>query len=153
MNGGLVEWDDFLTQVESGAFDAVWVTGAYPDAWHDEATAQKFAAVPLLIVQDLLPSPLWNIATWRLPSAAYAEREGSFVNYQDRLQSFRWSIRPPAGVMIEGRLYWRLLGEKGMYNARQTMLEIAGEINFFAPARREVPDTGIDLKAVQLAAV
>jgi NADH-quinone oxidoreductase subunit G len=151
MNGGLVEWDDFLAQVESGEFDAVWLTGAYPDAWHDAATATKFESVSLLIVQDLLPSPLWDRATWRLPCAAYAEREGSFVNYNDRLQSFKWAIRPPAGVMVEGRLYWRLLGEKGLYNARQVMLEVSGEFNYFAPARREVPDVGIDLKTAMLA--
>ncbi len=151
MNGGLVAWDEFVSQVENGRYDAVWVTGAYPEAWHDESTAQKFANVPLLIVQDLFASPLWNMATWRLPSAAYAEREGSFVNHADRLQSFSWAIRPPAGVMVEGRLYWRLLGEKGLYNARQVMLELAGELNYFAPARREVPELGIDLKTAQLA--
>ncbi|MBW3596291.1 MAG: 2Fe-2S iron-sulfur cluster binding domain-containing protein [Planctomycetes bacterium] len=151
MNGGLVTWDDFLGRVEAGEFDVVWITGAYPDAWHDEATAEKFDSVALLIVQDLFPSPLWDRATWRLPSAAFAEREGSFVNHADRLQSFKWAIRPPASVMVEGRLYWRLLGEKGLYNARQVMLEMAGEFNYFAPAHREIPETGVDLKVTQLA--
>ncbi len=151
MNGGLVAWDDFLARAEAGEFDAVWITGAYPEPWHDEATAQRLAEVPLLIVQDLLPSPLWSIATWRLPSAAYAERDGSFVNHADRLQSFQWAIRPPAGVMVEGRLYWRLLGEKGLYNARSAMLEVANEINYFAPAHHEPPPLGIDLKTSQLA--
>jgi NADH-quinone oxidoreductase subunit G len=151
MNGGLVEWDEFLGRAAAGEFDAVWLSGAYPDAWHDEATAASLANVPVLVMQDLFPSPLWDRATWRLPAAAYAEREGSYVNYNDRLQSFKWAIRPPAGVMIEGRLLWRLLGEKGLYNARQVMLELSGEIGYFAPARREVPDVGIDLKAAQLA--
>jgi NADH-quinone oxidoreductase subunit G len=151
MNGGLMAWDEFLGNLATGEFDAVWVTGAYPDSWIDDDTAARFENVPLLIVQDLFPSPLWDRATWRLPCAAFAEREGSFVNYNDRLQSFKWAVRPPAGVMVEGRLYWRLLGEKGLYNARQVMLEVSGEMIYFAPALKEVPDLGMDLKTAMLA--
>ncbi len=58
----------------------------------------------LLIVQDLFDSPLWRRATYQLPGASFAERAGSYVNFNDRLQSFDWAIRPPAGVWVEGPL-------------------------------------------------
>jgi hypothetical protein len=47
------------------------------------------------------------------------------VNFADRLQSFEWAIRPPAGVWVEGSLYWRLLGRKGLYNPRAVLSEAA----------------------------
>ena len=43
----------------------------------------------LLVVQDLFPSPLSQRATYVLPGAAYAERDGSYVNRADRLQSLQ----------------------------------------------------------------
>ena len=76
------------------------------------------AALELLIVQDMFASPLWRAATYQLPGAAFAERAGSYVNFADRLQSFTWAIRPPAGVRVEGQLYWELLGHARLVQCR-----------------------------------
>ena len=108
-------------------------------------------AVELVIVQDLFASPVWNQATYQLPGAAFAEREGSYVNRVDRLQSFRWAIRPPAGVIVEGPLSWQLLGMPGMYNARHVLDEVARENIYFSAVADAVPEGGIDLKVNLLA--
>jgi NADH-quinone oxidoreductase subunit G len=107
--------------------------------------------VKLLIVQDCFASPLWERADYQLPGATFAEREGSYVNATDRLQSFGWAVRPPAGVMVEGRLYWQLLGRPGMYRAKEVLAEIAREITAFSAAAQGVAETGVDLKVNQLA--
>ncbi len=112
---------------------------------------QKFAAIDLLIVQDMFDSPLWQAATYQLPGAGFAERAGSYVNYAGRLQSFTWAIRPPAGVWVEGQLYWALLGMRGLYNARKVLDEIAVEIPAFNAAAGEISPMGIDLRVNQLA--
>ena len=100
----------------------------------------------------MFDSPLWQRATYQLPGASFAERDGSYVNCNDRLQSFAWAIRPPAGVWVEGHLYWRLLGRKGMYNPRSVLSEVAAEIIYFAAAGGEVPPVGVDLKVNLLTA-
>ena len=74
------------------------------------------------------------------------------MNFADRLQSFTWSIRPPAGVMPEGPLFWRMLKKPGMFNARKVMETVAREVTYFAAASHPIPKTGIDLKINQLAA-
>src|SRR5207245_4414713 len=104
-----------------------------------------------MIVQDCFHSPLYEKATVKLPGATFAEREGSYVNSQDRLQSFRWAIRPPAGVLTEGQLYWQLLKKPGLYRAREVLDDIAREMAYFSAAAEGVPDVGIDLKVNQLA--
>jgi len=146
---GLLNWGDFLSQADS--FGAVWVTGGYQASWHDAPVVDRLAGVKTLIVQDCLPSPLWDAATYQVPGATFAEREGSYVNAQDRLQSFRWAIRPPAGVRTEGQLYWQLLKQPGLYRASEVMGEIAREIGYFSAAARGVPEVGVDLKVNQLA--
>ena len=152
MGDGFTSWDEFLTgPLASRELGAVWVSGGYPTDWNDDQTAAKFAGLRELVVQDTFASPLWERATFQLPGAAFAEREGSYVNFADRLQSFSWAVRPPAGVMLEGRLYWRLLGEPGMYAAPGVLAEAAREILYFSAAIRPAPDVGVDLKVNLLA--
>ena len=150
--GRMVTLSDLLEEVDAGEVQALWVSGGYKTDWIDEATAARFEPLALLVVQDLFDSPLWRRADFQLPGAAFAERDGSYVNHADRLQSATWAIRAPAGVQVEGRLYWRLLEMSGMYGARAVLSEMAGQIGYFAAAAGEIPPTGVDLKVTQLAA-
>jgi NADH-quinone oxidoreductase subunit G len=151
LGGELLNWGDFLARAEAEAFGAVWVTGGYKSHWNDDGAVGSLANSKLLIVQDCFGSPLWERADYQLPSATFAEREGSYVNYQDRLQSFKWAIRPPQGVKTEGQLYWQLLGRTGLYKAADVLEEIGREIPYFAAALGGVAEVGVDLKVNQLA--
>ncbi len=151
--GTLLTWDDFLTRLDQGDIDTAWVTAGYKKNWIDEETAARFSSLDTLILQDLFVSPLWDRATFQLPGASFAEREGSYVNYADRLQSFRWAVRPPAGVMVDGQLVWRLLEKTGLYNARQVLTEVSRELAYFTAAACDIPEHGVELKMDELAAV
>ena len=120
----------------------MWVSGGYKEPWIDEAAARRFEQVPLLVVQDLFTSPLMERATYALPAAAFAEREGSYVNRDDRLQTADMAVRPPWGVRTEGSLYWQMLGRKGLYNARAVLDDLSREILYFAPATGADPRDG-----------
>jgi NADH-quinone oxidoreductase subunit G len=137
---------EFLPQLEAGAVQGVWLAGGYKRDWIDQATAARFERLKLLVVQDLFPSPLSELATYLLPGPAYAERDGSYVNHADRLQAAPWAIRPPLGVRTEGSLLWELLGRKGLYNSRAVLEEAAREILFFSAAIVPVPEWGVDLR-------
>jgi predicted molibdopterin-dependent oxidoreductase YjgC len=127
------------------------VTGGYRLPWNDEPAADRFANIKTLIVQDCFASPLWDRADYQIPSATFAEREGSYVNANSRLQSFRWAIRPPAGVVTEGQLYWQLLKKPGLYRAHEVLNELAREMAYFSAAVEGVPEVGVDLRVNQLA--
>jgi NADH-quinone oxidoreductase subunit G len=152
-SGGKIKtFAELLTELPSGNIKAAWVSGGYPSAdWIDEAAANLFAGLEVLVVQEMFASPLWKIATHQLPGAGFAERAGSYVNFGHRLQSFDWSIRPPAGVWIEGHLYWTMLARRGLYNARAVLAEVAKEIQYFHVAAGEIPLVGVDLRINHLA--
>ncbi len=147
----MVTFDEFLPELDRGAIGGVWVAGGYKDDWIDHAAASRFERLKLLVVQDLFPSPLSQRATRVLPGAAYAERDGSYVNHAGRLQSAAWAIRPPPGVRTEGSLLWDLLGRKGLYDSQAVLQEIAREIVFFSAAAGTIPETGVDLRGNLLA--
>lgn len=151
LQGEVISFDDLLSRLTEENLGAIWLTGGYPNAWIPEDAVEAVSHVPLLIVQDIFASPLWDLATYRLPGVAFAERPGSYVNYADRLQSFDWSVRPPAGTRVEGYVYWRMLGRTGLYNAPAVLQEVAREIGYFAAASGEIPSVGVDLRVNQLA--
>lgn len=137
---------------DTGGVRGAWISGGYREPWIDEATAARLS-FDVLVVQDLFPSPLAERATYALPGAAFAERDGSYVNRNDHLQSMLWAIRPPAGVRPEGTLYWELLGRPGLYNPRSVLPELSAEIGYFsAIGGRPVPENGFNLKINLLAA-
>ncbi len=150
-SGPLTSWPELVSKVAAGEFDTVWVTGAYPHEWVDDEAASAFAKVSQLIVQDIFPSPLVERANWVLPGAAFGERAGSYVNHADRLQSFDWAVRPPQGARTEGSVYWRLLGESGLYRPKEVLREVAATIPYFALAAEPIPELGVDLKLNLLA--
>jgi NADH-quinone oxidoreductase subunit G len=144
--GDCLAFEDFLQILPDAPIWGIWVTGGYPQPMFDARVSHQFEHVDLLIVQDLFATPLWDLATYQLPGAAFAERSGSYVNYADWLQSASWAVRPPAGVWVEGQLYWRLLGRQGLFNARKVLSEVAADVPFFARAEHEVPPTGLSLR-------
>ncbi len=147
----LLTFDDFLNQMQRTELQGVWVSGGYKGPWIDAATARKFDAIPLLIVQDLFPSPLSEIATYTLPGASFAERDASYMNRYDRLQTSRLAVRPPWGVRAEAGLLWQMSGRKGLYSYRAVLDDLCREVLYFAPAAGPLPDVGLDMKINKLA--
>ncbi len=145
--GRLATFDELLAMGRSAEPRAVWISGGYKHDWIDLRAAESLATAECLVVQDLFGSPLTERAGYVLPGAAFAEREGSYVNHADRLQSVLWAIRPPAGVRVEASVFWELLGMPRLVKARQVLDEVAREIAFFAAAAEPVGPLGIDLKA------
>jgi NADH-quinone oxidoreductase subunit G len=154
-------WDDLVAHVRAGNADAAWVTAGYAasagspggegTSWIDADTAAAFAELKCLVVQDLFDSPLAKLATWRLPAAGFAERGGTWINVAHRAQSFAQAIKPPAGVWPEGRLFWNMLGRRGLYDAVAVRRQIAESSAAFAALAGEIPATGVDLRLQQLA--
>jgi len=148
---GVPSFDDLLQELDGGTVRGVWVSGGYKTAWIGQATAHRFERLEVLVVQDLFPSPLSERATHVLPGVAFAERDGSYVNRTDRLQSVARAIRPPLEARAEGRVLWELLGRKGLYDSHAVLEEIAQEIPYFSAIIGPVPETGIDLRGNLLA--
>ncbi|MFO0913431.1 MAG: 2Fe-2S iron-sulfur cluster-binding protein [Pirellulales bacterium] len=150
LTGSVVDHGTWRNSIADDPPGAVWVTGGYPQPVSSAEDAEALASVGVRIVQDLIPGPLWETAHYRLPSAAWPERSGSYVNVQDRLQSFEWAVRPPRGVLADGQLLWRLSGRQGLYQPRTVLSEISQQVGYFAAAAQPVPAVGIDLKVNQL---
>jgi NADH-quinone oxidoreductase subunit G len=150
--GKRLTFEELLPKISAENIQAVWVTAGYQQpVWISEDAVKKLSAADVLVVQDIFNSPLWQAATHRLPSATFAEKEGSYVNFANRLQSVPWAIRPPAGARTEGGVYWRLLGRTGLYQSKVILAEVAQEIPYFRAAADGTSEHGVDLTIGMLA--
>jgi len=68
---------------------------------------EALQALTLLVVSSILPNPTAELAHALLPGLGFAEKTGSFTNYQGRIQRIQPALRPPG----EARPLPEVLGE------------------------------------------
>jgi NADH-quinone oxidoreductase subunit G len=100
-----------------------WIVGGYLSSWISDQTPELLRR-GFRVVQDILPSSLTESADVLLPAAAWAEKDGCWENYQQKIQPFSSAVAPPEGIRREGDIYYKLLGRTGMYNAEQVRAEM-----------------------------
>jgi NADH-quinone oxidoreductase subunit G len=100
-----------------------WIVGGYHSSWISEQTPELLRK-GFRVVQDLLPSSLTESADVLFPAAAWAEKDGCWENYQQKIQPFVSAVAPPEGIRREGDVYYKLLGRTGMYHAEQVRTEM-----------------------------
>ena len=127
----IIPFTTLLEQVRSGEVKSLYVLGGDPEGWvagTDVATLDKLS---LLIVQDLVSSDASAKAHYLLPGAAWAEKEGTFVNHKGLAQAIHRGLRGPDGSRPDGRILLELLGRKELFHAESLRKEIALEIPDF----------------------
>jgi NADH-quinone oxidoreductase subunit G len=133
--GDLVGFDDVVRQAGEGRLQAVYVAAGYPPrpgGWVTPEQAAALGRVPLLVVQDILPSPLVDYARYLVPGATFAEKEGTFVNHAGLAQALHWGVNPPGECRTDGQVFLDLLERRGLLHAPTLRRELAAEVPFFA---------------------
>jgi predicted molibdopterin-dependent oxidoreductase YjgC len=97
-----------VTAAREGRLSCMWVFAhdLFESAWPQAEVQAALAAVPTLIWSGTNANATSALAHWVLPSAAWVEREGTFTNFQGRVQRFRAAV-PPLG---EARPDWEVIG-------------------------------------------
>jgi NADH-quinone oxidoreductase subunit G len=150
--GDLVGFDEVLRQAGEGRLQAAYVVAGYPPrpgGWLRPEQAAALGRVPLLVVQDILPSPLVDFARYLLPGATFAEKEGTFVNHAGLAQAIHWGVNPPGECRTDGQIFLDLLERRGLLHAPALRRELAAEVPFFAPlAAGDLGEYGVRLGEV-----
>jgi len=129
--GGTTLTFDELVGRRAGEFSAGWMVGGYPGEWVDQRIEKLAKSFALLVVQDMFDSALAGLATVLLPSCAWAEREGCFVNTAGLVQPFERALTPPEGMRQDGQYLFEIAGFEGLYSARRVREMMAESISVF----------------------
>jgi NADH-quinone oxidoreductase subunit G len=134
--GEVIRFEDVLRDAGEGRVQALYLAASYPPrpgGWVSEAQAEALKRVPLLICQDLLPSPASAAAHHVLPGAAFAEKDGTFVNHAGLAQALHWAVTPTGECRTDGQVFLDLLGRRGLAHVPTLRKELAAEVPYFAP--------------------
>ena len=133
-----------LDEAIDGNLDVLWVFG------HDlvkifgkDKVRQLSAKVPLFVFSGTNENPTVPFAHWVLPSAAYVEKDGTFVNCHGRVQRIGRALPP----FEESREDWRILLDL----ARQLGLSLDWREPrdiFERLARAHTPFSGLSYEAI-----
>jgi NADH-quinone oxidoreductase subunit G len=118
-------------------------------AW-DPKVVERLRKARFLAVMGWADTPLARVADVVLPAATHAERDGTFVNSQSRLQRFSRAFPAPSqarpGVEILAELLARFEPKWGSIDAATAFDLLAEEVERFADLRwRALPPHGISL--------
>ncbi len=118
--------------------------------WPDSEVTAALAAAELLVFQGPTANAVSGLAHLVLPSAAYAERDGTFTNFQGRVQRFRTAVEPLGEALPD----WEVLRRVGqalgaadpafaVERADQAFAALAARVPAFAGMTyRSLGDTG-----------
>lgn len=115
LGGRTMDWSSFSGAAEGARAKGGWIVGGYLSNWIGAEIPAPFKS-GFRVVQDILPNELTRNCDVLLPSAAWAEKAGSWENFQGKLQAFDSAISPPEGARSEGGVYHKLLGKTGRYD-------------------------------------
>lgn len=130
--GEVILVSDFLNK---NTPEALFIAAGYQGeevSWFDNNLLAQFKKIKLLITQDLFPSSLTDVSKYVIPSAAFSEKEGTFVNFAGLAQELHWACVPLKQVRTDGQVYLDLLERKGLLQASSIRDEIAKTIPYFS---------------------
>lgn len=126
---------------KSGSAKAVFLTAGYPDP----TTIGKLGDLPVLAASDLFPGEATRSAKFILPAAAFAEKDGTFINHAGLAQAIKRCVKPPRETRAEAQVFFELLGRRGLVNVDEICKEMAAEVSYFAGLANGIGELGTKL--------
>jgi len=120
-----------IPAAHDGKLKALYIIGenplvSDPDLNHCETSLKN---LDFLVVQDIFLTETARLADVVLPSACFAEKEGTFSNTDRRVQRVRKAVDPPGQAWEDWKITCEIAGRMGYAmhyeNSRQIMEEIA----------------------------
>jgi NADH-quinone oxidoreductase subunit G len=131
---------EFVSQAGEGKLSAAWLVGGYPDKkWVPKELAKAADGFELLVVQDIFANELTAAATVLLPSCAWLERDGSFMNHAGRVQPFERAVDPPEGAKRDGQYLFEIAGHTGLYSGERVRELMCEKMDVFAEVEEPPP--------------
>jgi NADH-quinone oxidoreductase subunit G len=104
-----------LAAARGGRLRCLWVFhhDLLATGWPSSEVAEALGRVETVIFTGTNANATSDRAHWVLPAAAWVEREGTFTNFEGRVQRFRTASEPLGAALAEWDLLGRILAAAG----------------------------------------
>jgi formate dehydrogenase major subunit len=99
---------------------------------------EALSSLDFLVVTDMFPTETVKYASVVLPAASFAEKEGTFTNFEGRVQRLHRAIEPVGESLPDLEILLRLVGVMGSKMPYASHQEVMEEIEDMVPFYRHV---------------
>jgi formate dehydrogenase alpha subunit len=128
---------EMIEQAKEGKIKGLYIVGENPilSFPHSSLVAEAFASLDFLVVQDMFLTETARLANVVLPAASFAEKEGTFTNFEGRVNRVRKAIEPLGESLPDWEIILRLAEKMGapmpLSSLKQVMEEIEGLVPLY----------------------
>jgi formate dehydrogenase alpha subunit len=126
---------EILRQTEAGNIKGMLIMGENPVlSFRDPAFVRKaLSSLEFLCVIDIFPSETTELASVVMPAVAFAEKDGTFTNFEGRVQQVRKAVDSPGSSLPEWEIIQELSQKMGSSMQYSSSREILNEIEELVP--------------------
>jgi formate dehydrogenase alpha subunit len=142
---------EMLKQAGEGKVKGMFIMGENPVASFPQTTLVKKAlsSLDFLAVTDIFLTETAKLASVILPAVSFAEKDGTFTNFEGSVQRIRKVIEPVGDSLPDGEIILKLaeyLGAPMPYSSQQQIMdEIEEMVPLYHPvSRADLVTTGVD---------
>jgi len=119
---------EMMEAAREGKVKGMLITGENPVASFPQPALVREALsyLDFLVVTDMFPTETVKLASVVLPAASFAEKEGTFTNFEGRVQRLHRAIEPVGESLPDLEILLRLIevmGSKMPYDSHQDVME------------------------------
>ncbi len=134
--------DEVLAACEAGRVKLLYVIGSEALTVAGEARVRAaLARVERVVNHDILATTISDHASLVLGGCTWAEKSGTFTNFEGRVQAIRAAIRSPGGNPSEGEVFGRLIASHGgpneVFDPSRVLAAIAASVPAYAHVNAE----------------
>jgi len=126
---------EMMEQAKQGEIKGMLIMGENPVLSFPNPSLVKeaLASLDCLVVTDLFLTETAKLATMVLPAASFAEKDGTFTNFEGRIQQLRKAIEPLGDSLPDWEIILRLASSMGSPMPYSSPQQIMDEIKELVP--------------------
>ncbi len=135
---------EMIEQAKEGKIKGLYIVGENPilSFPHSSLVAEALASLDFLVVQDMFLTETARLANVVLPAASFAEKEGTFTNFEGRVNRVRKAIEPPGESLPDWEIILRLAEKIGSPLPFSSLRQVMDEIEELIPLYEGYTDSG-----------
>ena len=134
---------EMLERAESGKINGLYIVGEDPclSFPHSGLVTKALASLDFLVVQDLFLTETAKLANVVLPAASFAEKDGTFTNFEGRVNRVRKAIEPVGESLPDWEIVVRLADKMEHPLPFSSLHDVMSEIEELVPSYEAYTDS------------
>jgi len=139
---------ELIKDAQGGKIKGMYIVGENPALSfpHVALVRQALEAVDFLVVEDMFLTETARLANVILPATSFAEKEGTFTNFEGRVQRVRQAIKPIGNSLPDWEIILRLADRMGYPMPYSSPQQVGDEIAELVPFYQDIGSADSEAK-------